>query len=280
MRAPHGNRVTRSFGLAGLALFGALALSPAAQSAEGDSWKELQGNVFPDRRIEADSPLVSLSAPTRAEDAALVPVDVTVALPEGDARTVSAVTLIVDENPAPVAATFRFGPGRHAVTLSTRLRVNSYSFVRAVAETSDGQLHMAARFVKASGGCSAPALKDADEALAHLGEMRFRLFGRPEAPAGMTPLPQAQLMIRHPNNSGLQMDQLTRLYIPARFVRHVTVRQGDELVLEMEGGISLSEDPTLRFSVARPGRFEVVAEDTDGKVFKRDFDAKAADSGS
>ena len=279
MRAPHGNRVTRSFGLAGLALFGALALSPAAPAAEGDTWKELQGNVFPDRRIEADSPLVSLSAPTRAEDAALVPVDVTVALPEGDARTVSAVTLIVDENPAPVAATFRFGPGRHGVTLSTRLRVNAYSFVRAVAETSDGQLHMAARFVKAAGGCSAPALKDADEALAHLGEMRFRLFGKPNAPA-MTPLPQAQLMIRHPNNSGLQMDQLTRLYIPARFVRHITVSQGGELVLDMEGGISLSEDPTIRFSVAEPGRFEVVAEDTDGRVFRRDFEAKATDSGT
>ena len=75
------------------------------------------------------------------------------------------------------------------------------------------------------------------------------------------------------------MDQLTRLYIPARSVRHISVRQGDDLVFKMEGGISLSEDPTIRFSVAQPGRFEVVAEDTDGRVFRRDFEAKA-ESGS
>src|SRR5207249_10101605 len=41
---------------------------------------------------------------------------------------------------------------------------------------------------------------------------------------------QAQFMIRHPNNSGLQMDQLTHLYIPAFFVRELRIWQGDELV--------------------------------------------------
>ena len=52
-------------------------------------------------------------------------------------------------------------------------------------------------------------------------------------------------MIRHPNNSGLQMDQVTRLYVPAYFVRELRVWQGDDLVLSMDGGISISEDPTI-----------------------------------
>ena len=52
-------------------------------------------------------------------------------------------------------------------SLSTRVRVDSYTNVHAVAELSDGQLYAAQRFVKAAGGCSAPAAKqeaDADPA--------------------------------------------------------------------------------------------------------------------
>ena len=39
-------------------------------------------------------------------------------------------------------------------------------------------------------------------------------------------------MIRHPNYSRLQMNQITRHYIPAKFVEHIVVRQGGELVFE------------------------------------------------
>ena len=55
------------------------------------------------------------------------------------------------------------------------MRIDEYTFVRAIAETNDGQLYMATRFVKASGGCSAPPGKDAQEALATLGKMRLRV---------------------------------------------------------------------------------------------------------
>ena len=62
-------------------------------------------------------------------------------------------------------------------------------------------------------------------------------------------------MIRHPNNSGLQMDQLTRYYIPAHFIQGLTVSQGNQLILSMQGGISIAEDPNFRFAFdARTGR--------------------------
>ncbi|MCP6082997.1 thiosulfate oxidation carrier complex protein SoxZ, partial [Klebsiella pneumoniae] len=37
------------------------------------------------------------------------------------------------------------------------------------------------------------------------------------------------LMIRHPNFSGLQRDQVTLLNIPAHFIDRLEVRQGDDL---------------------------------------------------
>src|SRR5260370_35351255 len=89
---------------------------------------------------------------------------------------------------------------------------------------------------------------------------------------------EAKVMIRHPNNSGLQRDQLTLLYVPAFFVRELRVWQGDELTLAMDGGISISEGPNIRFNYVPNGaaRFRGEAVDTDGPVFRGDSPVEAA----
>ena len=87
---------------------------------------------------------MSLEAPKRAEDAAIVPVTLRIALPEGDARRVKAVTLVVDENPSPVVGTIRFAQSQRRFDLSTRIRVNSYSYVRAIAETGVDRISVGA----------------------------------------------------------------------------------------------------------------------------------------
>jgi hypothetical protein len=87
---------------------------------------------------------------------------------------------------------------------------------------------MAKTYVKASGGCSAPAAKNADEAKDKLGQMRFRQFVQPsEGPTSGAR--EAQIMIGHPNNSGLQMDQVTMLYVPAFFVNQLRLCGIDSL---------------------------------------------------
>src|SRR6185503_829846 len=99
--------------------------------------------------------------------------------PAGDTRQVQSITLVIDQNPAPMAAKFQLGPDAKVSEISTRVRVNNYTDVHAVAELSDGQLYMVKTYVKASGGCSAPAAKNADEAAASIGQMKFRQFGKP-----------------------------------------------------------------------------------------------------
>ena len=85
-------------------------------------------------------------------------------------------------------------------------------------------------------------------------------------------------MIGHPNNSGLQMDQVTRLYIPAFFIDQLKLWQGDSLVLAMEGGISISEDPNLRFTYVSNGAktFRAEAKDTAGHVFRNEWKIDAS----
>lgn len=249
-------------GLVGAALTGLPAM-PAWASE--DPWPSLHQDVFKNRPIVEDG-LVTLDAPVRAEDAALVPLTVKVARDQGS--TPVSLTLLIDKNPAPVAATFFFGEGSGEIELSTRVRIDAYSNVRAVVETADGALHMTTRYVKASGGCSAPALKDAELAEAELGKMQFRQFAA--APSASSSR-EAQLMIRHPNNSGLQMDQLTGYYIPAKFITDLEVKRGDALIFRMEGGISLSADPNIRFTFRPAGSDDVItalAKDTDGRVLR------------
>src|SRR3546814_10832017 len=70
---------------------------------------------------------------------------------------------------------------------------------------------MAVAPVKASGGCSAPASGDQELALSRMGKMRLKQLGSWR----QNEIAEAQFMVRHPNYSGFQQDQLTQLWIPA-----------------------------------------------------------------
>ena len=254
-----------------------LALALARAEAEGrdttmrpsPAWDEIREDVVGSGPIADGADLFALEAPFRAEDAAIVPIHI-VQKP-GTAR-ITKLTLVVDENPAPVAATFTFGPAMDPLDLETRIRVNAYSNVRAIAETEDGALHMAGQYVRAAGGCSAPASKDAVAALAALGQMKAHWYTAEPAASGTRR--EAQVMLRHPNYSGLQRDQITHLFVPARFVDALEVSRGDEMLFRMEGGISISEDPTFRFRYLDSGGAEalsVKAHDTDGQAVEGSF---------
>ena len=263
-----------------LALLGCLAapLSVAqissGQTASSDEqrWQMLRNQYFAEREILDGSNVIELEAPYRAHDAAIVPVEIRATFPQSESRFIKNVTLLIDMNPMPMAGRFHFTPASGLAHVSTRVRVNAYTNVRVVAETNDGKLYMTQRFVKASGGCSAPAGKDQDAAMARLGKMKLRqspapLFGEPNS---------AQLLISHPNNTGMQMDQVTRHYVPAHYIKDINVSYRGEPVLRIESDISLSEDPSIQFHYVprEPGEIEVEVTDSTGEVYSHSFDVK------
>ena len=273
----HRFRLLCAAGLLGAAL-GAPPASVAAAEPY-DPWPGLVQDIFNNRPMNDGSDVIAIEMPYRAEDAAIVPVTLRTKLSSDDVRRVLAITLVIDQNPAPMAAKFELGPDARVSEISTRVRVNSYTNVHAVAELSDGKLYMIKTFVKASGGCSAPAAKNAEEAKNRLGQMKYREFAKDDqSPTNGTR--EAQIMIGHPNNSGLQRDQLTLLYIPAFFINELRLWQDNSPVLSVESGISISEDPNIRFTYVSNGAklFRAAARDTAGHVFQKDW--KVDDSGS
>ena len=258
-------------------LLSLLLVAPVWSAGEDESrWNALREMLFQDRPIHNGADVLTLDAPYRAHDAAVVPISIEPAFPQTEERHIRTVTLLIDENPLPVAGRFHFTPASGRAALSTRVRVNAYTHIRAIAETSDGKLYMTKRFVKASGGCSAPAGKDPDAALARLGKMKLRqsealVLGEPNL---------AQLLVSHPNHTGMQMDQITHHYVPAHFVNSIEVRYGDEPVLTVESDISLSEDPSIHFYYApdEPGELSVKVIDSKDQVFSRSWRVSGTDS--
>jgi sulfur-oxidizing protein SoxY len=251
-------------GLAGILLCaGAHAQLKSGDDPEGSPvWQKVRASLFESRPIAAATDaVIALEAPSRAEDAAVVPVTIRAGFPQGPARRIERVWLIIDNNPSPIAAIFRFTPRSGRADIETRVRIDEYTHVRAIAELNDGSLHMALRWVKASGGCSAPPGKDAQAALATLGKMRLRVD---EAGAPGSPV-LAQLMISHPNHSGLAMDQFSRQYTPAHFVRQIEVSLAGQPLLSASVDFSISENPHLRFYFVPDAAGELKAEVVDSQ---------------
>lgn len=225
-------------------------------------WEGISEYIFGDRLIAVGDDLIAIEAPTRAQDPALVPITVKV-LRKGEVR---AIHLIIDDNPSPYAAKISFGSAGDPSEIKLRVRINDYTNVHAVAETTDGKLYQTRAFVKASGGCSAPIGVSDAEALKDVGRMKMK-FGDSDDPN------KATLMVRHPNFSGMQMNQVTRLYTPARYLDRITVSYGEETVFELTGDISLSSDPVIGFTYdqSESGEFTVHASDTKGANWEESF---------
>lgn len=278
-RMEHKVRLRNSRLQRGLTLiFGGLFAASAWAAEPGDRWLQIKNSLFGDRYIRGGEEILGLDTPERALDAAIVPVTIESKFVQTAARHIQNLYLVIENNPSPVAAVFHFSGAHPWHTLSTRVRVNAYTDLRAIAELSDGELYMVNNYVKASGGCSAPSIKDPTAATAQLGRMKFRL---PETyePGRLLP---AQLLIKHPNSSGLQFDQVARYYIPADFVRTIQVTYNGEEVFSADTDISISEDPSIRFGFVpeNAGVLEVHVKDSKGRTFSHSVDLQAQGEGS
>lgn len=242
-----------------------------AHAQESERWPTLKENYFGDTPIVVGDSVISLQAPKRAHDAATVPV-VIKSMDAG--RQLKEVHLFVDMNPVPLAGIFKFTEeAGFWNTLETRIRINEYTHVRAVGVLGNGELHMSERFVKAAGGCSAPALADMEAAMARAGKMKLLLNAIYDD--DKYPSSEAVIKISHPNNSGMQFDQVSRNYIPAYFVNTITAQLDDVDVLNIETNFSMSENPVVRVAFGQDNvasSLKVVAKDSKGNVYSHSAD--------
>jgi sulfur-oxidizing protein SoxY len=250
-----------SLALAGASMPTLAAVGGLPSAGHADSspeWERLAAKLFPGKRIEAGSGIVTLTAPLRAAYGASVPVKIVSKLAQTPSLYVRRLHIVVDKNPSPIAAVLDLTTDMGQADFETRLRVDEYSHVRVISELSNGELHTDSRYVKTSGGCSAPPNRDA---LHLIGKTMFKL------PAGVTmnAPTAADVTVVHPNDTGFELNNITVMFIPPHFVRSIKVAFADRKIFDADLDFSLSENPTLRFNFVPRGPGELRAEVTDSK---------------
>ena len=247
-----------------------LAMAPAAHAAVGGlpsntghndgspEWDVLRSKLFGTRPIDAGSGRVQLITPLRAAYGASVPVKIVSNLAQTPELYVKRLHLLVDKNPSPLAATLELTPEVGQADFETRIRVDEYGHVRVISELSNGELHMSSRFVKTSGGCSAPPNRDSPELI---GKTLFKLPGPPKIGEPTT----VDLTVIHPNDTGFELNYVTVMYIPSYFVRTIEVSYAGRKIFDADLDFSISENPTWRFNFVPHAPGELRAEVVDSK---------------
>ncbi len=238
------------------------------------SWPDLSAALYDSRTLNDGAEYIAIDVPYRTADDARTQVAAQVSAPDG--LLLGSVTLILDENPMPVSAVFTLDQPQPRFFFDVTMRVNGPTPLHVVAETTDGQLFVAEAYVKTSGqgACSAPPGSDLKEALATLGDMTISIDQLTGSGAGADKLSALSLRqrrldldISHPSNSGMQMNQITLLFVPMRYVENVEIDLDGADYVDLTGSISLSENP--RVSLGIPGQtqsVDVTMTDTDGTV--------------
>jgi sulfur-oxidizing protein SoxY len=258
--------------LIGFAILLGLAF-PAAFAAEQspiDVWATLlKPKYFADQTLIEDNTIIEMKTPYRAEDAAFTPVTIRAKIPQTAERFIEKIYLVVDNNPEPLAGVFNLTPQTGRADLALRIRIDNYTNVRAVAVLNTGEHHLVTNFVKAQGGCSAPLGSDLKAAMERIGQMNFRTVGERTPEDAVI----GQLMLSHPNITGMQKDQKTQLIRPAHYVKSWKLYFNNELIMTAETGISISEDPSFRFffKPQKGGELKAEVVDSTGKEWTKSF---------
>jgi sulfur-oxidizing protein SoxY len=153
------------FALSGLGLLGSGALGrserllaaaprldPGDPEVPNEEVARILKDLFGDRPIRTGH--LSLDMPLVAEDGRIVPLIIATDLPMTRDRYVKAVHLIVDHNPDPHLAAYHLTPAIGSVAIQTRIKMKRTTWVRAIVDTSVGDVWAAYAHVNVSlNGC-------------------------------------------------------------------------------------------------------------------------------
>tara|TARA_B100000035_G_scaffold315482_1_gene336910 strand:+ start:10982 stop:11755 length:774 start_codon:yes stop_codon:yes gene_type:complete len=223
--------------------------------ASPDIWPYLKAQVFKDRPIQENQNFLKIDGPKRASSGAQVPV--TISISQNDNK-IEKVYMYIDANPGQHAATYLLTDQSQIVNISTRIRMETDSFVRVIAENEKGELFMDAIPIRASGGCSGYMDVHDPELTKDLGKIILKAENK-----------FITTRIKHPNFTGLQKDLDSGGYIPEWIVETIEFNQNGKKVITVENKISISQDPFIKFSLPNlvDGKIQILATDTKDNKF-------------
>ena len=239
--------------------------------AEPDTklWPVVKEAFFAGRTINEEAPFIRLTAPHRAESGAQVPLTINIDRTLGETDAIKKLYILVDANPIPLTATYTLTELLGKFELSTRIRMETDSYVRAIGETVDGKLFMASIPIRAAGGCG--GLVGGDEAAIRAASGKVKMNFAEGVKIGEPVM--TTFIVKHPMYTGLQRDA-SGGYKPAFFMEKADFTYSGKPVMQVHFGVGTAEDPYLRFNFVPKelGVMEVKLLDNEGKAFEHKAD--------
>jgi sulfur-oxidizing protein SoxY len=122
----------------GRPLFARLVHSSDDPEVPNEQVAKILKDRFGDRPIQRGHVTLDMAAVT--EDGRFVPVSLESDLPMTAERYVKGVYFIIDHNPDPLVFAMRLTPQIGPLAIQTRVKMRRTSWIRAIVETSDGQV--------------------------------------------------------------------------------------------------------------------------------------------
>ncbi len=181
---------------------------------------------------EIESKDIEIKAPSRAENGAIVQVEVNSRIPNTEA-----IALLVDKNPTALIGNYMFVQGA-LPTMVTRIKMAETSDIKVIVK-SGNQYFTASRHVQVlENGCGGSA--SANEKF--ISSMKIRAKLSTDTPN----VAQVKAIITHPMHTGQGTD-LNGEMIPAHFIQVVTIRHNQKSAIEMQLGTGIAKNPYFTF---------------------------------
>jgi len=247
------------------------------QKVSDQAWEPIRQAIFQSREIieGAEQNIIELKAPYRAEDATIVPVSIHTKIPQSKDVFIKTIHVYIDKNPLPLVGVFDLSPESGRADLAMRVRIDTFTYVRAIAEMNTGELYMSKSFVRATGACSAPPPKSISDSIDNMGRMKIKNVGELE----LSKPNLVQLKIKHPNITGLQPMRIgSRVMPPPHFVSAIKVDYAGKTIMRAKLTFSVSMDPSFRFyfTPQSEGVMTVEATDTKNNSWNLSYDVKTS----
>ena len=176
---------------------------------------------------EIDSSNISITAPDRAENGAIVQVEI-----EVDIANVEAIAIFVEKNPTPLIANCMLGKGTQA-KLTTRIKMAETSDIKVIVK-ADGKYFTARKNVQVlENGCGGGG--SANEKFESSMKLRAKLKDN---------VTEVKAIIIHPMHTGRGNDDFDKI-IPAHFIQLIDLTLNGKPALQIQCGTGIAKNPYL-----------------------------------
>lgn len=193
---------------------------------EAEKLPEAQAGLEINGEIPSDK--IEIIAPARAENGAIVQVEIT-----SNIADTTAIAIFVEKNPTALIGNFMFSNGAQG-KLVTRIKMAETSDIKVVVQAAGKYYSASKRVLVMENGCGGGG---ANEKFEPSMKMRAKL---------KNDLTEVKAIMIHPMHTGRGKDDFDKL-IPAHFIQLVSVAHNEKAILEAQWGTGIAKNPYLTF---------------------------------